>query len=157
VKQWLFRGFAVVCLALAVSILYVWIESYFDSYPVGYSIVRLDDSHRWILLNLRDVSPSRTPVEKGRGFYIYRGRIAVANVLIAPRRWQLHQTGDFSGWGIAILAGLLAWPTAWVIATRKRNQRPGLCTVCGYDLRATPDRCPECGTVPALAAKGDRG
>ncbi len=45
---------------------------------------------------------------------------------------------------VPLLSGLLL---AWRIARWRRLRPPGCCVNCGYDLRATPDRCPECGTV----------
>ena len=65
-----------------------------------------------------------------------------------PRGSQYVVTGAF--WPLVLAAAMLP---AWRLVSYGRHLihrrgRKGLCLECGYDLRATPDRCPECGAVP---------
>ena len=47
---------------------------------------------------------------------------------------------------LGVTAAYPAWRLARFIRERRRN-RVGCCPTCGYDLRASPERCPECGAV----------
>jgi len=73
-------------------------------------------------------------------------RSASGRYLLSSVRW----------YAVPIWAILLA--TAWLPALMARRlvlraradlrRQRGECAACGYDLRATPQRCPECGTIP---------
>ena len=61
--------------------------------------------------------------------------------------WQ--QTLSVPHWFVIAGSGVL--PALWFRRRRRTRYRlrHGLCPSCGYDLRASPGRCPECG--PAVA------
>jgi hypothetical protein len=51
-------------------------------------------------------------------------------------------------WAIALLSAVA--PALWLArahlrSRQTRRRQAGLCPGCGYDLRASPERCPECG------------
>ncbi len=54
----------------------------------------------------------------------------------------------FPHWFLALLFAILPTVRFLTILRTRRQNRAGLCEHCGYDLCATPDRCPECGHVP---------
>jgi hypothetical protein len=62
-------------------------------------------------------------------------------LLVVPHWWLVLLT--------ALTPALLARRTLRV--RRRRNRR--LCPTCGYDLRATPGRCPECGGTVGCASR----
>lgn len=70
---------------------------------------------------------------------------------------ECHTEGQVAAPMWALLLGVIWIPTIQVAKYRRIRTRirTGCCVACGYDVRATPQRCPECGAIP-LAAEARR-
>jgi hypothetical protein len=135
-----------VCVATAA----LWVRSYY----VGDAVNLYDGRGRvWRLMSWKAgidffILPARQtrrfeyvtrPMDAPGGGRALHFRLSpgVVTVIVVPH-WVLCLA--FAGAGVLLLR-----------VARRRDQI-GLCPICGYDLRATPARCPECGAVPAAPA-----
>ena len=59
------------------------------------------------------------------------------------------QTWSLPAWSLvsafAVLPAVVTFRQLRAVRRRRQRSRMGLCPACGYDLRASPGRCPECG------------
>jgi hypothetical protein len=182
VRRKLFNLATAVSLVLCVAVAGLWAISYtgrIDLYS-RFFLGRYDGDRRWLgyylagcdgqlSFELEQINyaarPTSKPVnrwsaEEAVGLYTPTMR-----VLPFEGKWGFH----FANWytpgpfgQLAVLRiGIPCWSLVlttaplplFVLASRlAHRRRDGRCPTCGYDLRATPARCPECGTATASPA-----
>jgi len=159
----LFNVATVLSLLLGVATAGLWVRSYshFDTYCIvsdGHD--RCNGVSSWCgeiwLFDVYTPNSAKLPQPGWRsvppgvprpwwyGYTAFDGFVGADHIFGWAQYWRYRSMLPLT---LTLPAVLLVRRTfAW---QRTRGDRQaGRCVTCHYDLRATPDRCPECGTIP---------
>jgi hypothetical protein len=103
--------------------------------------------------NVRPGSPTdnanRTIVWDPENVILHRGGFFLGRVAIPT--FYVETRVQLPFWSITILLLVIPAVKYWRWHLRGKALRENVCLICGYDLRASPQVCPECGTPTRLA------
>jgi hypothetical protein len=107
----------------------------------------------WLARRTRRTADSRL-LQRAAGIglltTVVTGSLMDANVAPAEWGWQPLE------WTLALLAGaavgIVCWRRGRARDLSRDRAEHGLCPTCGYDLRATPGHCPECGMAKTMSS-----
>ena len=164
-RRWAFNGLAAVSALLFVATCVLWVRSYWRADVCIYKggdFCRVESNRGTVVLSR--YSPSSLRGGLGPRFVYstseaqpWSGGFLWIEDEINDR--GIHRRHNLVGVPHPMLLLLLAFqPLMWLRSRRSRRRRLGSnhCLKCGYDLRATPDRCPECGS-PVTAVDRQTG
>jgi hypothetical protein len=159
----LFTLLAALSLLLCVAAVGVWVKSFW----LADSITLRRISPQAGLMEERSVLSTRGRVAFARdqwqihpGFYASPAdmqklvdQAGLSHTSIRPEmRLPLAVRYVVPHWVVPPVFAALPMAYLWRRSRDQRRSRTGLCPTCGYDLRASPERCPECGAEKQLAA-----
>jgi hypothetical protein len=141
-------------LLLCVATVVVWIWSAVTE--IRYEWLRSlgNDSH-WAMFTVRNGNIGLNWLNKGTdvsasarlSFNVHLSFFAIQRWdYVDGRQWSLYLHALALSMAAAVVPSARIWRWRRRAALCRRRSA-GLCPTCGYDLRASPDRCPECGTV----------
>jgi len=154
-----FNLLVLICLLLSLALGALWVRGLFKRDQLVFGVggwkcaLAVFPQHAYFIAIDARSQPIATDVRTGLSQYPSRARY-----------WEIqyqHRPGGALRIGIPFWLPLLFTivpPLWWLILKMQklRRRRDGLCRECGYDLRASSDRCPECGTPIAMTERSDR-
>jgi hypothetical protein len=114
----------------------------------GFELIRSDVEQGW-WAGTQEKGPANATYFAGFRYHVNCAGFRVVTGDQYNGRWAVV---SIPGWLAILPFMILPARYFWIRRRRKRLANANHCVSCGYDLRATPDRCPECGALPNIRA-----